>query len=68
MAAKLREAAGYADDPMLKRYPELRAEALLTDEYRASDTAWLDMKDDPIDVVIGPIETYEQGRAVLGIE
>jgi hypothetical protein len=59
VAAKLREAATYADEPMLRRYLELRAEALLTDEYRASDMAWLDMKDNPIDVIIGPIETYE---------
>ena len=29
------------------------------DEYRDSDRAWLDMKDNRIDLVIGPIETYE---------
>src|SRR5690606_15217814 len=43
----------------LKRYLELRADALLDDEYRESDLAWMDMKDNLIDVVIGPIETYE---------
>jgi hypothetical protein len=59
VAAKLREAATYADEPMLRRYLELRAHALLADDYRASDMAWLDMKDNPIDVIIGPIETYE---------
>ena len=37
----------------------LRAQALLTDDYRASDMAWLDMKTNTVDVVIGPIETYE---------
>src|SRR5690606_26865951 len=58
-AAKLREAATYADDPGLRRYLELRADALLSDDYRASDMAWLDMKDNTIDVIIGPIETYE---------
>jgi hypothetical protein len=58
-AGKLREAAALAEDPGLRRYLEARAEALLTDEYRASDMAWLDMKDNGIDVVIGPIETYE---------
>ncbi|MEX2463155.1 MAG: Zn-dependent hydrolase, partial [Balneolaceae bacterium] len=58
-AGKLREAAELADEPGLKRYLELRAEALLTDDYRASDMAWLDMKENTIDVVIGPIETYE---------
>lgn len=58
-ADKLREAAELADEPGLKRFLELRAEALLTDDYRASDMAWLDMKENTIDVVIGPIETYE---------
>jgi peptidase M49-like protein len=57
--AKLREAAALARDPKLRRYLELRARALETDEYRTSDLAWMDMKDNPIDVVIGPIETYE---------
>ncbi len=58
-AAKLREAAKFADDPGLKRYLELRAEALLTDDYKPSDLAWMDMKNNTVDVVIGPIETYE---------
>jgi hypothetical protein len=58
-AAKLREAAKLAEDPGLKKYLELRAEAILTDDYQASDLAWMDMKNNTIDVVIGPIETYE---------
>ncbi|MDE2974321.1 MAG: Zn-dependent hydrolase [Gemmatimonadota bacterium] len=58
-AAKLREAAELAGDPGLAHYLALRADALETDDYRPSDMAWLDMKDNPIDVVIGPIETYE---------
>jgi len=58
-AAKLREAATFADDAGLKRYLELRAAALLSNEYYASDLAWMDMKTNPIDVIIGPIETYE---------
>lgn len=58
-AAKLREAAAIAQEPGLKRYLELRARALETDEYQASDLAWLEMKDNTLDVVIGPIETYE---------
>jgi hypothetical protein len=58
-AGKLREAAALADDPGLKRYLELRAEALVTDDYQPSDLAWLDMKDNTVDIVIGPIETYE---------
>jgi len=58
-ADKLRAAAKLAQEPGLRRYLEARAQALLTDDYRASDIAWLDMKDNTIDVVIGPIETYE---------
>ncbi len=58
-AAKLSEAAAIATDPGLRRYLELRAEALLTDEYQASDLAWMDMKENGLDIVIGPIETYE---------
>jgi hypothetical protein len=60
-AQKLEAAAELASDPGLRHYLELRAAALRTDEYQASDMAWLDMKDNPIDVVIGPIETYEDG-------
>ena len=57
-ATRLREAAALADDPGLRRYLELRASALLTDDYQPSDLAWMDMKKKTIDVVIGPIETY----------
>lgn len=55
----LLEAAELTEDPGLKEYLSLRAEALLDDEYQPSDLAWMDMKTNPIDVVIGPIETYE---------
>ncbi|WP_187264343.1 dipeptidyl-peptidase 3 family protein [Pontibacter beigongshangensis] len=55
----LREAATLADDQGLKKYLNMRAQALLTDNYQPSDLAWMDMKNNTIDVVIGPIETYE---------
>ncbi len=55
----LEEAAALAGDSGLGRYLELRSEALRTDEYRASDMAWMDMKDNTIEVIIGPIEHYE---------
>jgi hypothetical protein len=58
-AALLSRAAGLAEEPGLRRYLELRAEALLDDDYFESDLAWMDMKENTIDVVIGPIETYE---------
>jgi hypothetical protein len=58
-AANLRKAATLADDPGLRKYLELRARALETDKYQPSDLAWLDMKNNTIDLVIGPIENYE---------
>jgi hypothetical protein len=58
-ADKLRSAAELAEDEGLRTYLTKRAEALLTGEYQASDMSWMDMKNNIIDVVIGPIETYE---------
>lgn len=58
-ADRLRQAAALAEDAGLQRYLELRADALLSDDYYASDMAWMEMKDNGLDVVIGPIETYE---------
>ncbi|MGL5684125.1 MAG: dipeptidyl-peptidase 3 family protein [Marinifilaceae bacterium] len=58
-AQLLIEASKLAEDAGLQKYLSLRAEALLTDDYLASDLAWMDMKDNTIDFVVGPIETYE---------
>lgn len=58
-AAILDEAAKFADDKEFSNYLTMRAQALRTDQYQASDLAWMDMKNNPIDVVIGPIENYE---------
>ncbi len=58
-AELLIQAAELAQDPGLKTYLKMRAEALLTDEYMASDYAWVAMKDNNIDFVVGPIENYE---------
>jgi hypothetical protein len=55
----LQQAAQLADDPGLKKYLELRSGALLNDDYLASDIAWMDMRTNTIDFVVGPIETYE---------
>jgi len=60
-AQKLREAAKLAENDGLKKYLDLRANALVTDNYRPSDMAWMDMKDNTLELVIGPIETYEDG-------
>jgi hypothetical protein len=55
----LKQAATLASDPGLNKYLNLRAEALLTDKYQPSDMAWMEMKNNTLDIVIGPIETYE---------
>ncbi len=59
MAGRLRAAAEVSETESLKHYLNLRAEALLSDDYRASDLAWMDMKDNTVEIIIGPIETYE---------
>ena len=53
------EASRLAEDEGLKKYLKLRAKALLDDNYQPSDLAWMDMKTNTLDIVIGPIETYE---------
>jgi hypothetical protein len=58
-ARLLDQAAALAEDPGLRAYLSARAAALMSNDYRASDLAWMDMKDNRIDLVIGPIETYE---------
>ena len=57
-AAKLlKEAAGLTDNASLKNFLNLRADAFLSNDYYASDLAWMDL-DAPIDITIGPYETY----------
>jgi hypothetical protein len=58
-ASLLDKASTLAADEGFKKYLELRAEALLTDNYQPSDMAWMDMKTNRIDFVLGPIENYE---------
>ncbi|MCF6356744.1 MAG: Zn-dependent hydrolase [Draconibacterium sp.] len=55
----LLKAAALAEDSGLQNYLEKRADALLTDEYYESDVAWMEMKNNTIDFIIGPIENYE---------
>ena len=55
----LREAAKLAKSTAFASYLKLRAAALISDEYQISDMFWMDVRDNDIDVVIGPIETYE---------
>ncbi|HLG13826.1 MAG TPA: hypothetical protein VJH03_04765 [Blastocatellia bacterium] len=58
-AAKLlREAAELTTNQTLKNFLTKRADAFKSDDYYESDVAWMDL-DSPIDVTIGPYETYE---------
>ncbi len=65
-AQLMEEAAELVSDTDFKEYLKLRANALRTDEYLASDLAWMDMKNNKIDFVVGPIESYED--AFMGIK
>ena len=58
-SALLKQAALLAEDAGFKKYLNLRADALVSDDYTASDYAWLDMKTNNLDIIIGPIENYE---------
>ncbi len=64
VAALLKEAAKLAGDEGFRNYLNLRAAALLTDDYLKSDMAWMDMRENNVDLVIGPIENYED--ALMG--
>ncbi len=55
----LREAAQLAENAGFSTYLKLRASALISDEFQVSDLYWMDVKDNEIELVIGPIETYE---------
>ncbi len=59
IAALLLKAAALAEDEEFANYLKLRAQALKTDDYQASDMAWMDMKNNLVEVVIGPIENYQ---------
>lgn len=58
-AELMKQAAGLAEDAGLKKYLEMRADALLSSDYQPSDFAWMDMRTSSIDFVVGPIENYE---------
>jgi len=54
----LREAAALTTQPTLKKYLDARAAALLSNDYYASDVAWMEL-DASIEPTIGPYEVYE---------
>ena len=65
-ANALREAAKLSDDPAFAKFLELRADALLSDDYFPSDLGWLDLKNPKFDIIFAPYETYMDG--LLGVK
>ena len=57
-AADLRQAAKLSDDAAFAKFLQLRADALLSDDYFQSDLAWVELKDPKFDVIFAPYETY----------
>jgi hypothetical protein len=58
MSQALREAAALSGDPAFARFLRMRSEALLTDDYYASDIAWMELANPKFDVIFAPYETY----------
>lgn len=65
-AKALREAAELTSNPSLKAYLPQRAEDLLANDYFKSDCLWIDLKDNLVEIVIGPFEVYEDN--LLGLK
>ncbi len=58
-AQLLMEAADLCDNESFKKYLIMRAEAMKSNEYFESDLQWMSLEGNDIDIVIGPIENYE---------
>jgi hypothetical protein len=65
-AKDLRDAAELSSDAAFAKFLRLRADALLSDDYFASDIAWLELKRPKIDIVFAPYETYSD--ELMGIK
>jgi len=65
-AKAIREAAQLSDDAAFAKFLRLRADALLSDDYFASDLAWLELKNPKFDIIFAPYETYTDG--LLGVK
>ena len=59
VCALLEEAAALTENEGMRKYLTERVKAFRTDDYLASDLAWMDMKDCNMDFVVGPIENYD---------
>ncbi len=65
-AQDLRDAAKLSKDSDFANFLRMRADALLSDDYYASDLAWLDLKDPKFDIIFAPYETYDDH--LLGVK
>ena len=65
-ARDLREAAQLTSDPAFATFLQLRADALLSDDYLPSDLAWVDLKNPKFDIIFAPYETYTDD--LLGVK
>jgi hypothetical protein len=61
-ASLLDDASELAGDEEFAEYLRLRAKALRTDDYFESDMQWMDVRNNNVDLVIGPIENYTDAR------
>ena len=61
-ASLLDDASELAGDEEFSEYLKLRAKALRNDDYFESDMQWMDVRNNNIDMVIGPIENYTDAR------
>ncbi|MBX7153204.1 hypothetical protein K1X84_16365 [bacterium] len=61
MAKLLTQASELAENESLKKYLAARAKAITSDDYYESDVLWMKLKDNNVDIVIGPVENYEDG-------
>ena len=61
-ASLLDDASELAGDEEFAEYLGLRAKALRTDDYFESDMRWMDVRNNNIDMVVGPIENYTDAR------
>ncbi|HWX94462.1 MAG TPA: hypothetical protein VNY29_17670 [Terriglobales bacterium] len=65
-ARNLRDAAKLTSDPAFATFLQLRADALLSDDYLPSDLAWVDLKNPKFDIILAPYETYTDD--LLGVK
>ncbi|MCD6310737.1 MAG: hypothetical protein J7M18_08465 [Candidatus Eremiobacteraeota bacterium] len=57
----IREASLFTQDVKFKSYLDKLAVALLNNDYNSSNTEWLKLKNNTIDIIFGPVETYLDG-------